>query len=182
MSTRCIPTRWKNPHPVSRRVLSLKVAASCQRRPLLGHNETESACNPTARMSLRLVCPTARSANPRHLRSSGSWCDGWTEPDTGCRSHRAAGFFGPPGIGANGVPSVAASSGHGISPRHASDRTRLRGGACRSLRQAALPSLRWLHHNTGFVVHLGVLDGTDVVYLEKIGGESIPDIQSRVGS
>ncbi|ORI11932.1 transcriptional regulator [Rhodococcus sp. 1163] len=51
-----------------------------------------------------------------------------------------------------------------------------------ALRQAALPSLRWLHHNTGFVVHLGVLDGTDVVYLEKIGGESIPDIQSRVGS
>src|SRR5699024_8647090 len=30
--------------------------------------------------------------------------------------------------------------------------------------------------------HLGVLDGAEVVYVEKIGGESVPDIQSRVGS
>ncbi|WP_280348680.1 IclR family transcriptional regulator [Nocardia neocaledoniensis] len=50
-----------------------------------------------------------------------------------------------------------------------------------SLRRAALPSLRWLHQRTGCVVHLGVLDGADVVYLEKVGGELVPGIRSRVG-
>ncbi|NUP27463.1 MAG: IclR family transcriptional regulator [Nocardia sp.] len=51
-----------------------------------------------------------------------------------------------------------------------------------SLRRAALPSLHWLHKVTGCIVHLGVLDGDDVVYLEKIGGELVADIRSRVGS
>ncbi|MGY0501522.1 IclR family transcriptional regulator [Nocardia sp. FBN12] len=51
-----------------------------------------------------------------------------------------------------------------------------------SLRRAALPSLRWLHQTTGCIVHLGVLDGADVVYLEKVGGELVPSIRSRVGS
>ncbi|MEV0076201.1 IclR family transcriptional regulator [Nocardia neocaledoniensis] len=51
-----------------------------------------------------------------------------------------------------------------------------------SLRQAALPSLQWLHRVTGCIVHLGVLDGTDVVYLDKVGGELAPGIRSRVGT
>ncbi|SEK87586.1 IclR family transcriptional regulator [Rhodococcus maanshanensis] len=49
------------------------------------------------------------------------------------------------------------------------------------LRQAALPSLQWLHRTTGCIVHLGVLDGTDVIYLEKIGGELAAAVTSRVG-
>ncbi|MFC7447767.1 IclR family transcriptional regulator [Rhodococcus daqingensis] len=49
------------------------------------------------------------------------------------------------------------------------------------LRQAALPSLQWLHRTTGCIVHLGVLDGTDVIYLEKIGGELASAVTSRVG-
>ncbi|MEV5647273.1 helix-turn-helix domain-containing protein [Nocardia sp. NPDC052254] len=51
-----------------------------------------------------------------------------------------------------------------------------------SLRRAALPSLHWLHRVTGCIVHLGVLDGNEAVYLEKIGGELVADIRSRVGS
>lgn len=51
-----------------------------------------------------------------------------------------------------------------------------------SLRRAALPSLHWLHRVTGCIVHLGILDGTDVVYLDKVGGELAPGIRSRVGS
>ena len=34
--------------------------------------------------------------------------------------------------------------------------------------------LHELHRATGFVVHLAVLDGTDVVYLEKIAGALVP--------
>ncbi|MFE3291485.1 IclR family transcriptional regulator [Rhodococcus sp. NPDC059234] len=49
------------------------------------------------------------------------------------------------------------------------------------LRQAALPSLQWLHRTTGCIVHLGVLDSTDVIYLEKIGGELATAVTSRVG-
>jgi DNA-binding IclR family transcriptional regulator len=41
------------------------------------------------------------------------------------------------------------------------------------LRRAALPSLHWLHRVTGCIVHLGVLDGDEVVYLEKVGGELV---------
>ncbi|NKS74090.1 helix-turn-helix domain-containing protein [Rhodococcus hoagii] len=37
------------------------------------------------------------------------------------------------------------------------------------LAQAAEPHLLRLHRRTGLVVHLAVLDGTDVVYLRKIG-------------
>ncbi|MGW0045108.1 IclR family transcriptional regulator [Rhodococcus sp. NPDC003348] len=50
-----------------------------------------------------------------------------------------------------------------------------------SLRRAALPSLHWLHHRTGCIVHLGVLDGPEVVYLEKVGGEFTPSVRSHVG-
>lgn len=51
-----------------------------------------------------------------------------------------------------------------------------------ALRLAALPSLRWLHQQTGCIVQLGVLDGDDVVYLERIGGESVSAIKTRAGS
>jgi DNA-binding IclR family transcriptional regulator len=49
------------------------------------------------------------------------------------------------------------------------------------LHRAALPVLYDLHRATGLVVHLAVLDGTDVVYLEKIGGLMVTAVPSRVG-
>jgi DNA-binding IclR family transcriptional regulator len=49
------------------------------------------------------------------------------------------------------------------------------------LHRAALPVLYDLHRATGLVVHLAVLDGTDVVYLEKIGGQMANSVPSRVG-
>ncbi|GGK36942.1 IclR family transcriptional regulator [Nocardia camponoti] len=49
------------------------------------------------------------------------------------------------------------------------------------LHRAALPYLRELHRATGFVVHLAVLDGDDVVYLDKVGGEWNTAVPSRVG-
>lgn len=44
--------------------------------------------------------------------------------------------------------------------------------------RAATPLLAELHRATGLVVHLAVLDGPDVVYLDKIGDQRIP---TRVG-
>ncbi|WP_341258050.1 IclR family transcriptional regulator [Gordonia malaquae] len=49
------------------------------------------------------------------------------------------------------------------------------------LHSAAMPFLHELHRMTGFVIHLAVLQGSDVVYLEKIGeglGKALP---TRVG-
>lgn len=46
------------------------------------------------------------------------------------------------------------------------------------LHAAAMPLLHELYRVTGFVVHLGILDGPDVVYMEKIGGRlaaAVPD-------
>lgn len=51
-----------------------------------------------------------------------------------------------------------------------------------ALRLAALPVLRRLHQQTGCIVQLGVLEGDEVMYLERIGGESVPAIKTRVGS
>jgi DNA-binding IclR family transcriptional regulator len=45
--------------------------------------------------------------------------------------------------------------------------------------RAASPLLGELHRATGLVVHLAVLDGPDVVYLEKVGDQRIP---TRVGA
>ncbi len=46
----------------------------------------------------------------------------------------------------------------------------------------ALPALHWLHAQTGFVVHMTILDGADAVYWEKLGdgrfGAAVP---SRIG-
>jgi DNA-binding IclR family transcriptional regulator len=47
--------------------------------------------------------------------------------------------------------------------------------------RAASPLLGELHRATGLVVHLAVLDGPDVVYLEKIGDRMASAIPTRVG-
>ncbi|NYI45048.1 DNA-binding IclR family transcriptional regulator [Nocardioides aromaticivorans] len=57
----------------------------------------------------------------------------------------------------------------------------LRGGAG-VLREVALPYLSELYELTHENVHLGVLDGTDVVYLDKIYGHRSTSTPSRVGS
>ncbi|ORB66071.1 IclR family transcriptional regulator [Mycolicibacterium tusciae] len=49
------------------------------------------------------------------------------------------------------------------------------------LHRAAIPLLHDLHRATGLVVHLAVLDGSDVVYLEKIGDRMMAAIPTRVG-
>lgn len=50
-----------------------------------------------------------------------------------------------------------------------------------SLREAALPFMQDLYEATHQTVHLGVLDGLDVVYAEKISGHSAISLPSRVG-
>jgi len=47
--------------------------------------------------------------------------------------------------------------------------------------RAARPLLNELHCATGLVVHLAVLDGADVVYLEKVGDRLASVIPTRVG-
>ncbi|WP_280418461.1 IclR family transcriptional regulator [Nocardia carnea] len=49
------------------------------------------------------------------------------------------------------------------------------------LHRAALPSLHELHRVTGLVVHLAVLDGSDVVYLDKLGRGLAAHLPSRIG-
>ncbi|WP_084481773.1 IclR family transcriptional regulator [Nocardia grenadensis] len=49
------------------------------------------------------------------------------------------------------------------------------------LHRAAVPFLHELHRTTGCVVHLAVLDGTDVVYLDKVGGRLAGVVPTRVG-
>jgi DNA-binding IclR family transcriptional regulator len=49
------------------------------------------------------------------------------------------------------------------------------------LHKAATPMLHELHRATGLVVHLAVLDGADVVYLEKVGDRMTAAIPTRVG-
>ncbi|MFD4294989.1 IclR family transcriptional regulator [Rhodococcus sp. NPDC058505] len=50
------------------------------------------------------------------------------------------------------------------------------------LHAAAAPILQELHRVTGYVVHLGVLDDPDVLYLDKVGGRLAADLPTRVGS
>ena len=47
--------------------------------------------------------------------------------------------------------------------------------------RAARPLLGELHRATGLVVHLAVLDGSDVVYLDKIGDRVVAALPTRVG-
>lgn len=49
------------------------------------------------------------------------------------------------------------------------------------IHRAAIPLLRDLHRATGLVVHLAVLNGPEVVYLEKIGDQVVAAIPTRVG-
>jgi DNA-binding IclR family transcriptional regulator len=56
-----------------------------------------------------------------------------------------------------------------LAPRH------------RDLREAALPHMEDLARATAHTVHLAVLDGTEVVYLEKLTGRHGPPLPSRVG-
>ncbi|MDJ0487862.1 helix-turn-helix domain-containing protein [Rhodococcus qingshengii] len=44
------------------------------------------------------------------------------------------------------------------------------------------PLLQQLHFVTGHAVHLGVLEGNHVRYIQKIGSLMVPDLQTRVGS
>lgn len=49
------------------------------------------------------------------------------------------------------------------------------------VREAAAPILFELHRRTGMIVHLAVLDGSDVLYLDKVGGHLPRELPSRVG-
>ncbi|MFI8964632.1 IclR family transcriptional regulator [Streptomyces sp. NPDC053493] len=49
------------------------------------------------------------------------------------------------------------------------------------LRRAALPHLHALRESTGHLVHLTVLDGADVLCLERIGGSEDSTVPSRAG-
>ncbi|KHO21693.1 IclR family transcriptional regulator [Mycolicibacterium setense] len=48
------------------------------------------------------------------------------------------------------------------------------------LRSVASPTLSRLHADTGLVVHLGVLFGADVVYLDKVAGRNSAVVPTRV--
>lgn len=50
-----------------------------------------------------------------------------------------------------------------------------------ALRSAAAPVLHELALHTGLVVHLAVLEGVDVYYLDKIGGREAVTVPSQVG-
>lgn len=50
-----------------------------------------------------------------------------------------------------------------------------------ALREAALPFMQDLYEATHDTVHLAVLEGTQVVYLERIHGHRSPRVASRVG-
>lgn len=49
------------------------------------------------------------------------------------------------------------------------------------IRQAAASHLHELHLRTGMVVHLAALDGSDEVFLDKLGGRFATTLASRVG-
>lgn len=49
------------------------------------------------------------------------------------------------------------------------------------IREAAAGRLLDLHLRTGLTVHLAVLDGAEIVYLDKIGGRAAKGVPSRVG-
>jgi DNA-binding IclR family transcriptional regulator len=49
------------------------------------------------------------------------------------------------------------------------------------IRQRALPFIEEVHQATRELVQLGVLDGTEVVYLEKLGGHGSSEVSSRLG-
>ncbi|MET9823901.1 IclR family transcriptional regulator [Streptomyces sp. NPDC006349] len=54
-------------------------------------------------------------------------------------------------------------------------------GAHSRIREAAAARLHQLQIRTGLVVHLAVLDGAEVYYLDKVGGRFAATVPSRVG-
>lgn len=56
-----------------------------------------------------------------------------------------------------------------------------RDGSYAEIRAVAAPLLHELTMKTGMVVHLAVLDGTEVYYLDKVGGRFASAVPSRVG-
>lgn len=50
------------------------------------------------------------------------------------------------------------------------------------IRKAAAEQLHQLHLRTGLVVHLAALEGTDEVYLDKVGGPFAATLPSKVGT
>ncbi|MGH3435494.1 MAG: IclR family transcriptional regulator [Sciscionella sp.] len=54
-------------------------------------------------------------------------------------------------------------------------------GSYAGIREVAAPLLHELQMKTGMVVHLGVLDGAEVYYLDKVGGRFATVVPSRVG-
>lgn len=56
-----------------------------------------------------------------------------------------------------------------------------RDGGHGKIREAAAPLLHELQVTTGLVVHLAVLDGADIFYLDKLGGRLATAVPSRVG-
>ncbi|KAB2341569.1 IclR family transcriptional regulator [Actinomadura rudentiformis] len=50
-----------------------------------------------------------------------------------------------------------------------------------TLREAALPLMQRLGTTSRHTVHLAVLDGVEIVYLEKLGGPSAAELPSRIG-
>ena len=57
----------------------------------------------------------------------------------------------------------------------------MRASVERSLLEVAIPFMEDLYVRTHETVHLGVLDGTEVVYLSKIGGHQQASAPSRIG-
>lgn len=49
------------------------------------------------------------------------------------------------------------------------------------LRHCAMPHLRTLHEQTGVMVHLAVLDGHEIVYMDKLGNADETRVPSRLG-
>jgi len=51
----------------------------------------------------------------------------------------------------------------------------------RGIHEAAAPFLGDLHEATHETVHLGILDGTEVVYIDKLARTGAPELPSRIG-
>ncbi|CAM3180416.1 IclR family transcriptional regulator [Nocardioides dubius] len=50
-----------------------------------------------------------------------------------------------------------------------------------AVRRSATPYLQELHRVSGLAVHLGLLDGEDVIYLDRVGGASSFRLPTRIG-
>jgi len=76
---------------------------------------------------------------------------------------------------------VRVSPGYSLGPR-ALGLGQLQGGdGHMDIRAAAAPFLHQLNVRTGMVVHLAVLDGSDIYYLDKLGGRLAAAVPSRIG-